>query len=194
MSFSEHQQEVNLKSSAHDSWLSKDMLVIFTSCGNSRTTNRGETFSVCCELRPVRVENGILVVVTPLWHLLHIDGRSHNLDRLFCRSFNWSCRKCLFFWIIIAWWMIFFFFANTLQSWDGTTKEGYDIWVNRVVDISNSWFMREPYQSRLMLPIYFFTWPCLLAFACCTLVVHRPLMTVLHLVLFCAIRSWSWHL
>ena len=28
----------------------------------------------------------------------------------------------------------------------------------------------------------------LLLYACCTLVVHRPLTTVLHLVLFCAIR------
>ena len=34
----------------------------------------------------------------------------------------------------------------------------------------------------------------LLAYACCTLVVHRPLMTVIHLVLFCAIRSRSCHL
>jgi hypothetical protein len=35
---------------------------------------------------------------------------------------------------------------------------------------------------------------CLLsyiAYACCTLVVHRPLTTVLHLVLFCAMRSRS---
>ena len=35
---------------------------------------------------------------------------------------------------------------------------------------------------------------CLLAYACCTLVVHRPLTSVLHLVLFCDIRSRSCHL
>jgi hypothetical protein len=35
---------------------------------------------------------------------------------------------------------------------------------------------------------------CLLAYTCCTLVVHRPLTTVLHLVLFCALRSRSCHL
>ena len=32
---------------------------------------------------------------------------------------------------------------------------------------------------------------CLLAYACCTLAVHRSLTTVLHLVLFCDIRSTS---
>ena len=35
---------------------------------------------------------------------------------------------------------------------------------------------------------------CLLAYACCTLVLHRPLTTVLHLVLFCTMRSRSCHL
>ena len=34
----------------------------------------------------------------------------------------------------------------------------------------------------------------LLLYACCTLVVHRPLTTVLHLVLFCAMRTRSCHL
>jgi len=35
---------------------------------------------------------------------------------------------------------------------------------------------------------------CLLAYACCTLVLHRPLTTILHLVLFCTMRSRSCHL